>query len=383
MLGIFGAIFLAWLATVSSPAYFVASYGAAVDRAAPSNIFVVGYSHGMGRRLLEAAAGSALRIQSAVPGRQVVFLVIEETADSRADLERLGLVVKKDTATKLSPAALVEELKTFSRIASVELFTHSHVLWGAGLEGLKEDERINHETPGLAELRANFLPDAYVFFHGCNAGFVIAPALAEIWGIPVAGALSSTSIERLARSGHWYLDEKGNGPWAKVNAVSFPAVLPCSTGACVRMRPDDHPYMGKYGRFARGLGFYRFFCPAAKRDACSAAMVQSLFAFPAETPLAASSGESDFDKVVREFLCSSVTPQRKRDACRSGISPAKGNLPDPFLGMEPYCTREFCEVEVACSGLCRIGGAVNSFRHLLDVEYRRYRRPSFSFEVRP
>jgi hypothetical protein len=371
-------LFVSLLFTANSAAYFIGAFTPTIDRSRETHVIVVGYSHGMGKLLIESSVATGLRLQEAFPERQVAFFVIRENEEVMSALEKFSVELLQENKKKLTPGALINELKTFTKIASLEFFSHTHVHWGAGIEGLKKSQRISHETPGLADLRTHFSPYGYVFFHGCNAGFVIAPALVKVLGVPVAGALASTSVERLHSDGNWYEDDwdqkfrrKG---WANENNVSYAKAIPCERGVCTRMRPDNRPYQGTYGKFSVGLGFYKFFCPEEKMELCQVSMAQSLLGFPSQGRLQRTDSLGAFEKYAAKFLCASELTEKGREKCITGLASATAALPrDSFRGVEPECTPQKCNVAVKCSGKCRVTGKPNAERLLLYQEFEQYR----------
>ncbi|MGZ3710916.1 MAG: hypothetical protein ACXVBE_04135 [Bdellovibrionota bacterium] len=377
-------IFLTCLASllfsVTSEAYFVATLHPAIDRSKETHLIVIGYSHGMGRLLLESAIATGRRLENEFPERQIVFLTIRESPNTQSTLRNFGLFLTDDNGKKLSPVALVEEIKSFPLIASIEFFTHAHVLWGAGLEGLRPDQRINHETPGIRELRGHFIPFGYIFFHGCNAGLVLAPALAKILDVPVAGALTSTLVEQLHSDGHWYENDWGKKVrvkgWARDNSVSYSDSISCAKGACVRMRPDNHPYRGVYGNFSTGLGFYKFFCPDNKEDSCDAAMALSLLGNPSERRQTIFDTLPEFEKTAANFLCFNAGSNSEREQCVSSLTTITVLPPpmDSFHGVEPLCSVTECKVTAFCSGTCRVSGIPDQDRVQMRREYEHFRR---------
>ncbi|MGZ3693899.1 MAG: hypothetical protein ACXWQO_06835 [Bdellovibrionota bacterium] len=366
-----------FLFSANAKAYFLASFSPTIDRDRETKIIVIGYSRGMRDRLLEAAVASGLRIRSVRPTMQVVFFIVQERKETAKSLERFGLYILQDTQNQLKPATLLNELTSFSKIASLDFFTHTHVLWGASIEGLKKSQSFSHKIPDIESLAGHFTSYGYIFFHGCNAGFVIAPALAKILQVPVAGPLASTAIERLGSGGHWReddsVDKVKRKDWAEENAVSYETPIPCSLGACIRMRPDNHPYRGIYGSFSVGLGIYKFFCPNILLDTCEVAMAESLFAFPSERNLQMSDTQESFEAVLAEYICSSQIRARSRVACQLSLKQGFfSKLRDSFSGTEPLCSIEKCQIEINCDGKCKVTGTADKERRQMKAEYWRY-----------
>ena len=95
--------------------------------------------------------------------------------------------------------------------------------------------RLSIKTIGIEKLKGHFSNDAYLFLHGCNTGFILAPFLSK-----------------LHSDGEFYLTAKGfspNSDWAHRNKNSYNFETSCRYGKCLRLKPDNHPYIGYWGEY--------------------------------------------------------------------------------------------------------------------------------------
>ena len=112
--------------------------------------------------------------------------------------------------------------------------------------------RLSIKTIGIEKLKGHFSNDAYLFLHGCNTGFILAPFLSNLLNIPVAASLTSTDFQKLHSDGEFYLTAKGfspNSDWAHRNKNSYNFETSCRYGKCLRLKPDNHPYIGYWGEY--------------------------------------------------------------------------------------------------------------------------------------
>lgn len=382
------------LASSSAQAYMVGRLGSnqVPNPSVETHILVVGYSHGMGSQFLEAAVGTGLRYLDAFPGRQVVIMQEHEGTleDSVSKMKRRGVTVFEKTSEHLWSSNVVNKVRSFSRVASLEFFSHSSMHWGAGLvENSNELGRFFAKTKEVHKIRANLTRDGFIFFHGCNTGLATAPDLSAVVKAPVAGALTSSDFEELATDQKWYNNNSGNYPssgWSSVNQVSYSQPMSCKDGKCHRMRPDNHPYRGMWGSYnGGGLPFYKFFCNySGDSQACLRAMATSLISWPSIKPLKVSSSLADAEEVVLDFLCPTDKEQKVRKACIDGIRRAASDgseVYSPFRGNSLECDMNGCSHRWECKydasgaaipGSCVVVADKNPAPRTITQEYKRY-----------
>lgn len=69
-------------------------------------------------------------------------------------------------------------------------------------------ERFSHNTKGVQSLAENFIKnESYVFIHGCNSGFAMAPAFADLWALPVLASYTGTDFQQWSTQDYqWYFN---------------------------------------------------------------------------------------------------------------------------------------------------------------------------------
>jgi hypothetical protein len=390
---LFAALALLICGATGAQASITAALGTnQIDPSAPTHVFVIGYSHGMGNQFYEVALARALRYRELFPSRQIVIFRNRETGgkEDLRETEIAGVRIVSEDANRLTGERLIAKLRQFTRIASLEISSHSSTHIGVGLEGSDPVDRLYPGTPGIEKLRGHFDRDAYVYLHGCNGGYVFGPYLSKLWGVPAAAALTSTDFQQLHADGKWYFNNPGQYPatggWKKSNDVSYENALSCADGKCRRLKPDNHPYNGMWGEFeGGGLPFYKFFCNfEGGESACPKAMALSILGFPSVQPVSARSTEREFSAVLDDFFCPTDAKGAQRADCVASIEKklATGDeVYSPFKGNTLECGLTGCNVEVKCktgsdglpvAGTCVTRAPENKKPKTLLQEYKRY-----------
>jgi len=343
------------------------------DLSKTTRILLVGDSDELADLPLHAATTRAQRYQQLYPHDQIILFV---TKDASADLvsatgstvlqrEGLGQAAISDLST-LTAEKLIAALRRFTRIASLDFFGHSSP-FGALLENGTPDHTLGPDTPtNIAALADNFARDTnpYATLNGCNGGTYTAAALSRAWHIPVSGALTASNFEILLSDGRWYPNEKTDYPDGltptTVNDKSFgPGLTPaCSTGACVRMKPQNSPYWGIWSPdtgFQYGLNYYKFFCDYDDpTNTCAKGMATSLFAYPSIKPIDKTSSAADINDVIADFFCDGAKDATWFDTCKAGLLSAvsTGAAFSPMKGSNDYsleCDFKGCEQKFRCT----------------------------------
>ncbi len=307
-----------------------------IDLTKRSHILLVGDSDDLGELPLFAATTKARRIAQLFPNDQIVLFVTKDVRD--ASVTRTGSTivttnpfgsrVALSDLRRLSATKLITALDRFQKIGSLEFFGHSSP-FGALTEAEGED-RVLAPT-NLAVLTDNFdrTANPYVALNGCNGAASVAPQLSKMWRLPVSGALTASNFQVLMSDGKWYTNEDVWTPpgltRATTNAKSYANGLApaCSTGACVRMKPQDAPYYGVWANpdtgFQYGLGHYKFFCDYPEDGSCAKGMARSLYTFPSTKAIDATSSEADFKDVLADFICNTNKDPAWFDGCKSRL----------------------------------------------------------------
>jgi hypothetical protein len=364
----------------TASAYTVGNFdGQPLDPAKETHIFAVGYGKDMGTQFLQNAVTTARRLQEVYPQRQFLFLVTPEPSyrgtsaekaqeNMSASIKRYGIKVLSHDLKPLLGASLVNEILDFRKIASLELFSHGHAVYGAALVGQEPSERFWQGTPGLAKLRGAFTKFGYVIFHGCNAGFVAGPQVSKVLQVPVAGHLTGSNFQNPFEDGQWYFNDKGRYPEdsksSPVAKTSYSAEAPCgSFGACARLVAEPFSYNGDFGKYKVGLGFRKFYCAYNNPGPeCYGAMAVGLLGYPSLKPLTLKSSLADYSANAKDVLCASVDKSAQktsaekiqlRQSCFAALDAAlKGGSQeiDFFGGNEPVCGLDGCKIKANCNG---------------------------------
>lgn len=336
------------LAQQSSPFYFVAKMdGTPIDPLAKTHILIAGYGDKMGTLFQNAAVTQARRIRDSDPTAQIVFFMFNEDVYvtvpfNQAKLEKWGLqIVRAETKNNFYDGQLIDELKLFSSISSLQVYSHGDKSWAT----------FSLWSSRNQELQTHFLPSAYAVFYGCNAGYALAPALSQAWRIPVAAALTSGDFQRTHSNGDFYRYEeklKPPGEWAWTNTISFNESISCSKAACIRMKPDEYPYTGVHGKYKEGLPYYKFFCLASDERACLKARARWVSHWVSNRPLPAQPTFAEYLHVVKDLLCPISSKSTIHQTCLEALGKVDVGQPSTFsgfLGPLISCNWQTCQFD--------------------------------------
>ncbi len=307
-------------------------------------------------QFFQSGLSRAHRYKEVFPSRQVVIMSTPDVV-KRTDEEifnKYKIKVVKKVNARFTASLLIKEMSAFSQIASFDFFGHSSP-WALKIDDLHApfDPSGNHNE--LVALRKSFIPGAYATMNGCNTGFSIAPNLSKALGIPVSGSLTSSVFERVEADGHWYKEgDKNRSNYVTSNRHSFSDKLSCALGVCTRMKASRHNYSSIWGHFKEGgLSFDKFFCNFADAGdgQCEKGMALSLFGFPSVEPVNLNSRESEFKKVVFDWLCSTGKSDNYFNDCANGIEAAiwRDDLVyKSHPSNELHCDFRSCNTKVTC-----------------------------------
>ncbi len=349
------SLFLVCFFATETNAYLVTSYNNQVlsyDK--PTRILIAGRGDELGTQFQEVARGKAKKYLEQFPGQQIILLASEEPGiDNISLLRKWDFFLQRNYHSTFDGRVFVDEVEKFKKIASIDIFSHSSAQFGIHLDG--KTHRLTTTTENLDRLIGHFMTNAYVILHGCNAGFNLAPFLSTMWGVPVAGALTSTNFQKLHSDGQFYLTEEGFYPssdWAKSNALSFKNEVNCNAGMCLRLKPDNNGYTGFWGEYNDGgLPFYKFFCTKNSQVDCTKAMAQSLLSFVGNSKIDKNSSLDDYKKVAFDFLCPISAKKDLRKECETNLESAlvSGDFTyNPFNRTQVECDFHGCKAKIKC-----------------------------------
>ncbi|MDD4976676.1 MAG: hypothetical protein PHY93_20140 [Bacteriovorax sp.] len=385
-------IFLSFTFGISSAnAYLVTTYKNEVIRYNwPTRILVTGEGKEQDTQFQEVANAKALKYSELYPSEQIILIAKNENKIFNTNknlLRSWGFFLQSEEKSIFNGEALVKELLKYKKITSIDFFTHGTAQYGLYLEN--NHNRFSIQTIGIEKLRGHFAEDAYIVMHGCNTGFILAPFLSNTLDIPVSASMTSTDFQRLHSDGEYYLTDKGyfpNGDWARKNTVSYNNETSCRYGKCIRLKPDNHPYVGYWGEYTDGgLPFYKFFCLNNSTEQCNRVMAKSLFSFIGTVNLKFNSSLSEYKKALVDFLCPISARRDIRGECEANLNMAKltrDEAYNPFRGTLLDCNFKTCNADFKCKKIrspnfpdaksCYLINKSNKRSTALVKEYRAY-----------
>ncbi len=327
--------------------------GKMVDYDKPTHILVAGSAKKHeSNQFFQSAVARGFKYMELYPDHQVVIISSPEVKDRKnAEVFRRFNVhiLKEVKKVKLSGYRLVEEMRTFTHIASFDYYGHSSP-WALILG--KRHTTLGEGTSNLSKLRSHFMPLAAASLNGCNGGIELAPMLSKAWHIPVSGALTGSLFEGLHSDGLWYNEfVSKDAPRVRTNSVSYQHSKDCSLGTCWRMKPAASSYSGYWGVLGYGLGFYKFFCNYDEAKNCAKAAAKSLLSFPSIVNVNKGSSVEDFKQVLYDYLCPTGLGKNHFYDCIDAINTALAtgdHTYTPFKGPGIPCSMRKCDAHLVC-----------------------------------
>ncbi len=269
-------------------AYIIASEPAVPRAGVPTDVFVAGYGDNQGAQFLKAAILGAKVSRDRFPQRQriIISAVNESLENERSMLSAAGFGFRKTDHDDLEKDRLVAVLKGLKApVTSLQFYGHNNTYNGFRLQSKRD--RLDQEDREFPEIGKVLAPNAFVVFHSCNSGWLLAPAAAKMWRRPVFGSFASSDFQEPMSDGNWYYHDRGMYPDGLSRIGDTTSIiresLGCTSLKCMRLKPVNSPYVDSFGTFSKGLGFYKVF---SSNDALiPAALIHFTFLTPSVTPL--------------------------------------------------------------------------------------------------
>lgn len=281
-------------------------------------------------------------------------------------LAQWGFTNIREVNQNLDGMILINELSRYSKVASLNIYSHSNSYYGLLLSG--PTNRLDpNDADAVEKIKHLFTEDAYAWFHGCNNS-IIGMKFTSRWGIPVATSFTSTAFQEMFKTadGKFSMihDYAGNIPvGAKrigVNTVSFKKPQECLKVPCVRMMPDNYGYGGYWGNYKDGgLGFYKFNCSKSiSAEKCKMAMARGLVNHVSTVYTDYNSDLDTFKKSAQDYLCPTGAKYVKKgytyEACAQSLEKSLSDSSvelDTFMTKSLQCSRSSCEAAIKCEAI--------------------------------
>ncbi len=370
--------------SLKTQAYTVFTTGSSFNWNQETDVFVIGYGTGSGGLFVYTALARARKQVQMNPGRQILMIWAREDGQSKdvAFIKRLGHTVLGANDSKLSMNSTIHFLEKVRRITSLHFVGHSSASYGFGLQ---PGMRFQESKSKLNSLKKNFADGAFIFLHGCNTGFISAPELSEIFELPVLGSLTSTDFQQLHNDGKWYWNNKGQYPeggWDKGA---------CQGGSCYRLKANNHPYTGSWGKYQTGLSFHKAFCNfdlgrtglfSRKKgiEVCYQGLWNAIKTWPSVESIQPWSDYGTYKEVIADYLCPNLDGHSVDKNCRAVLDEAERGVVSNkkfFWGNQPECNLRGCNWGTNIqnvSGLGRVQGFIgpDAGNKTIAEEYQLY-----------
>ncbi|MGZ3771751.1 MAG: hypothetical protein ACXWRG_18890 [Bdellovibrio sp.] len=344
-------------------AYFVATEPAQLRPGLPTDVFVAGFGNDQGNQFLRTAILAAKVSKDRFPSRQRVIIsaVNESLSGERSMLSSGGFGFKKADEDSLTKEQLVYMLRKLSvPVSSLQFFGHANTYNGFRLQS--RTNRLDQTDKEFAQIGKFLAKNAFVAFYSCNSGWLLAPAAAKLMKRPAFGTLTSSNFREMMSDGQWYGHDKGMYPENLEHIGETTNItrqsMNCGPYKCMRLSPENSEYVDEFGKFEKGLGFFKVF--STDNDLIPQALIHFTLLTPTVVPLSLQSSRQDFEKAVADWMCPADKSNKKRRACQQAIED-KDYLNKPqlsfFSGDPVACTNQGCYTTVKCKAVRYILGA--------------------------
>jgi hypothetical protein len=301
-----------------------------LDESQEVRLIVAGRGDELGTLFQLAAISKAEAYLRMDPGAQIVILsAVESEKNNEQELRQF--ISRKFINTKKIPMSLgarefFNEATRFKKIVSIDFYTHSTVKFGMRLD--RSEDRLE-SIDDWSQLLPSLTDQSYLFLHGCNTGFELAPELANQLNRPVMGSLTSTYFQRLTKDQRFVnSDDKSVRDSQWISPATY------------RLIPDAIPYVGHWGHFSGGgLGFFKTFCGGLLADQCIFGMKKMMSFWL--------SAKIQFQDRVMDYLCSGRLDSDFGIKCRKALETGNFNL-SSFHGNPLKCDFKSCQYELIC-----------------------------------
>ncbi len=348
----------------------------------PVHVVVAGTAHEAGFLFQQAALTKALKYKELYPEDQILFFTQTENEYNAEWLKKRGVLLLHSDNKNLTTEKLVDTLKTYNKIRSLDFYTHSALSYGLQLSSINKG-RIGAEDKTIGKLVGHFSEDATITLNGCNSGFKIAPIWSKRLGVPVYGSLTSTDFQELHTNNQYYFnnpESKHDSPIADKNDLSFSNAPSCKLGLCVRMKPVNGPYNGYWGSYNEGgLSFYKNFCNGVSEEKCLKGYKKIATSFISTRNLNIDHSLEAYKEVVQDMLCPINAKRELREECVKALIASEIDETfytyNPFRGKQLQCSHTGCNYVLDCPRFkkeCYLVNTAKEEANTLVKEYLTY-----------
>lgn len=317
------------------------------------DVFIAGYGEEMGLQFLYGAITRAQVHDEMYPDTRAQVIMWAEEWNKRKDkkvLEDRGFTILEINGRNLKNERVEEYLETLPAISSLHIVSHNAAFQGTAIQ--RSSDRLGHANFPWEKFTSKFTADSYVFLHGCNTGFIVAPEISRRLKKPVLGSLTSTDFEEIFADGQWYhnnpqFDQHPAGmSKLKTSGELYAQKQSCWKGFCHRMTPNIHPYRGYWGRYEVGLPYYQPFCNYGNNlntgdDSCRAGIKAAIETTP-------TIGAKSWEDKVLDFMCPRMADPTVLENCKAVLKGAETGR-RVFWGSTAKCNLKGCDYDIQAS----------------------------------
>lgn len=339
------------------------------DNKMGTHIVITGKGLEVGDQWLRAGHTQALLFKDRPQHGSIRLIGAIENSETLKKLNQWGYINIQVFEKTFTGPRLVNVIAQSSKIASIDFIGHNGALLGFVLEDYNNRFFLDGAR-SMKPLASKMSSDSFVRIMGCNTGWSLAPLLAQVLQVPVAGTFTFADIQKVHETGTWYYNDEGRfpgGTFLRRNEISYNYPVDCySDGGCMRLKVVRINYQGKHGNYAGTVPFIKFFCGGINSSECFRRMAVSTIYEVSTVPAQGVPTADQFEKIMVDHFCPSyINATRKAECSEAVANHIRGTkkLGSTFSTSDgPTLTCDFnsCSVVKDCtSGTCVMKSASN------------------------
>lgn len=347
--------------TFQAQAFFIASNNEEIQSSVPTHILLAGIPDQVEELFIESLLTQAQVLKDKFPKDQIIIL---GRNDDRKLVTEKGYILIDKNHEQLKDKAIENLIRKLKLIKSIDIYAHSNPVSGVLLDKGTIINQVLNESNDLWDMFDNKMQkDAYINFHGCNAGLKMAPAVAKKLNVAVFAALTGTDFQAIYKDSFWSHDRNAKkSDRSEKNTLSFLKEKSCAAGFCRRMKPDNSSYKGYWGDWLEG-GYptYKIFCGTNDNKNCAGGVLEAMMSFPSVIPSAKVTSIEDFKLIAHDFMCPFAFDKEKQTKCIDALESSltgTNTTYSPFNGVTLNCDLSKCFAHFSCknssSSSCRL-----------------------------
>ncbi len=240
-------------------------------------------------------------------------------------LKKWGYTNVVTTPEVMTDDSVIRVISKIDRIESIDMIGHNGVGAGLALQNYSNRFFLN-SVQKLSVYKNKFTKNSYIRLAGCNTGWKLAPALANALDVPVSGTFSASDIQAVySNPNEWFYHDLDRMPVGaveiKTNSLSYSIPVNCSGGGggCLRLKPVNGVYSGKWGTYDGNIPFQKYFCGKTDSNSCALRAATSILTNISNIGFSDKATLAQYSQAVADHMCSSRKDLSVRSICINDV----------------------------------------------------------------